>query len=79
MKQTAVEWFFKCLFEEHGEFTLEQIKTDNPKLWEIYQQAKEMFEEQITDAFNNGFSTTQWDKIKENKAKQYYYETFKSE
>jgi hypothetical protein len=37
-----------------------------------------MEKEQIIDAFNNGFSTTQWDKIKENKAEQYYNETFKN-
>jgi hypothetical protein len=48
-EKTAVEWFFKCLFEKHGEFTLEQIKTDNPKLWEVYQQAKEMEKENTID------------------------------
>lgn len=67
MKQTAVE-FLESQYNFHGELK----KTD-------FEQAKEMFEEQIKDAFEKGFLTTQWDKTKENKAEQYYNETFKSE
>jgi hypothetical protein len=80
MKQTAVEWFFKCLFEEHGEFTFEQIKTDNPKLWEIYQQAKEMDKQQIILSHINGQSEFDKGAISENTKKlatEYYNQTFK--
>jgi predicted secreted protein len=70
MKQTAVEWLVQQLSKE---WQLEDRDLH------LIQQAKEMEKEQIIDAFNNGFSTTQWDKIKENKAEQYYNETFKSE
>ena len=81
MKKTAVEWFFKCLFEEHGEFTLEQIKTGNPKLWEIYQQAKEMEKKQIIESYCQGcFDIIQDENIfPRETAEQYYNETFKSE
>jgi hypothetical protein len=66
---TAVEWLTEKLRIEFG-FAFSN---------NILEQAKEMEKEQIINAFNNGFSTTQWDKIKENKAEQYYNETFKSE
>ena len=49
MKQTAVEWFFKYLFEKHGKFTLEEIEKDNPKLFDAYIQAKEMEKENTID------------------------------
>ena len=70
MKQTAVEWLIE-------ELEMNILWTDKAR--KAVQQAKEMEKEQIIDAFNNGFSTTQWDKIKENKAEQYYNETFKTE
>lgn len=38
----------------------------------------EMEKQQIIDSFNKGFITDQWDKSKENKAEQYYNETFKN-
>jgi hypothetical protein len=65
---TAVEW----LVQRYNDSLLK----DNFISPEEFQRAKEMEKQQITDAFNNGFSTTQWDKIKENKAEQYYNETF---
>lgn len=71
MKQTAVEWFFWKLY------VLKEVKYES--IMELYEQAKEMEKEQIIEAFNKGFATPQWDKEKENKAKQYYDETFKSE
>jgi lipoate-protein ligase A len=77
MEQTAVEWYSNKLLEILGEsvnnFTTEQTMANHYAL----EQAKEMFEKQIEDAFEKGFITTQWDKTKENKAEQYYNETFK--
>jgi hypothetical protein len=70
MKKTAVEWLIE-------ELEMNILWTDKAR--KAVYKAKEMEKEQIIDAFNNGFSTTQWDKIKENKAEQYYNETFKSE
>ena len=76
MEQTAVEWYSNKLLEILGEsvnnFTTEQTMANHYAL----EQAKEMFEKQIEDAFEKGFITTQWDKTKENKAEQYYNETF---
>ena len=70
-KLTAVEWL--------------QVEIDNKDMGEIpmwiYQfieQAKEMEKKQIERAFEKGFITTQWDKTKENKAEEYYNETFKN-
>jgi hypothetical protein len=40
--------------------------------------AKKMEKQQIENAFEKGFITTQWDKTKENKAEQSYKETFKN-
>jgi hypothetical protein len=68
--KTAVEWLI-----ENSHI----IPKNELNKRELIKQAKEMEKEQIIDAFNNGFSTTQWDKIKENKAEQYYNKTFKSE
>lgn len=71
MEQTAVEWFADRI--KHGGLVSKK------QFDELLNQAKEMFEKQIEDAFEKGFLTTQWDKTKENKAKQYYNQTFKSE
>jgi hypothetical protein len=64
---TAVEWLAEVVAE------MGYISTV------ILEQAKEMEKRQIIDSFNKGFITDQWDKSKENKAEQYYNETFKSE
>lgn len=69
-QQTAVEYLYKII---HARIHIDK------DLSEYLEQAKEIFEQQIENAFNKGFSTTQWDKTKENKAEQYYNETFKSE
>lgn len=66
---TAVEWIEETIGKDNmGNF-----------LKDVLEKAKEMEKEQIMDAFNQGFATPQWDKEKENKAKQYYEKTFKSE
>lgn len=70
---------FKTLFEEHGEFTMQEIETENPKLWAVYQQAKQMEEQQHRNTFNAGFVTIKWDKENEDVFKQYYNETFNTD
>ena len=71
MKQTAVEYAIQGIEKLAGI----KIARDEYLLQETYI----IFEQQIIDAFEKGFLTTQWDKTKENKAEQYYNETFKSE
>ena len=66
MERTAVEW----LIEQWP-----VLESQIPET--ILNQAKEIFEKQIEEAFEKGFITTQWDKTKENKAEQYYIKTFK--
>ena len=67
-QKTAVQWL------------VEKIQQANPtfKFDALIREAKAMEKKQIENAFNQGFSTPQWDKSKENKAEQYYNETFKS-
>ena len=68
---TAVEWIEGYLKKfNHIQESL--------SLRKAFEQAKEMEKQQIIDAFNKGFITDQWDKSKENKAEQYYNETFKN-
>jgi len=66
--KTAVEWFFEQIMYADVDI----------KVWrEIYDQAKEMFEEQIKDAYNDGVND---ECIGGSKTpEQYYKETFKSE
>ena len=65
---TAVEWFYQKILSK-------DIK-------EVFEQAKEMEKEQITDAWDNGFANG-FDLGKHNDnpypddAEQYYNETFK--
>jgi len=61
---TAVEWLVEQIIKENGLLHLD------------LEAAKEMEKQQIVSAFNKGFVTDQWDKSKENKAKQYYNEKF---
>lgn len=71
MKQiTAVEWLINKLITEN-EVTL---KGENYKLFEI---AKEIQKEQIKDAHRRGLSNSF--SIRDEKAEQYYNETYKSE
>lgn len=44
MKQSSIEWFFEQL-----EFN------ESVSRYELFEQAKEMHEQEITDAWNNGF------------------------
>jgi len=61
---TAVEWLVEQIIKENGLLHLD------------LEAAKQMEKQQIVSAFNKGFVTDQWDKSKENKAKQYYNEKF---
>jgi hypothetical protein len=71
MEKTAVEFLSETFGKHFGTGWLvdETIKKE-------IEQANEIFEKQIEEAFEKGFITTQWDKTKENKAEQYYNETF---
>ena len=76
MKQSAVEWLAEQF--EKTVFYSEEAKENTIK------QAKEMFEEQITDAYqngdNNGADRIYYHSDRDDKsAQQYYNETFKSE
>jgi hypothetical protein len=75
-KQTATEWLFKKLWDE---------PKDKLTWYAILKQAEEMFEEQITDAWQHGFD---WGMMEQSLAEQgkestlidakhYYNETFK--
>jgi len=75
--KTAVEWL-------EFEINRRGPKEDNPPQWlkELYEQAKEMFEEQVTLSHINGQSEFDKGAISENTKKlatEYYNETFKSE
>jgi hypothetical protein len=75
MKQTAVEWQFEQFFNSfekfnNGECTFNDYLKRN---LEIRKQAKEMEEEQLKDAWDNGCGYLQ-----EN-SQQYYNETFKQQ
>ena len=63
MKQTAVEWLY------------DQIENKGKSIYEILEQAKARFEEQIKDAWFDG--VTNWDSEKD--VEDYINETFKSE
>lgn len=82
MKQTAVEWF--------GEKVLDVITTD--EFNNLLEQAKEIFEEQIQDAFDYGDMIGRAAMIREldsndkvvlkypeMSSEQYYNETYKNE
>jgi hypothetical protein len=75
MKQTAVLFMANELLHLENEFDMKLIDKNEYQIKrkQIIEQAKEMFEEQIKDAFSNGclcHSKT---------SEQYYNETFKSE
>jgi hypothetical protein len=69
MKQTAVEWFFMTM----------NIRglLPNDEIVECYEQAKEMFEKQIIEAFIEGRYKKQTSLEKYEFAEQYYNKTFK--
>jgi hypothetical protein len=72
--KTAVDWFNQQLVDKQNG------NGDNRSWEEIFEQAKEMFEQQIIDAHLKG-QREDIDFINEAKqeAEQYYNETFKSE
>lgn len=78
--KTAVEWLgneiTNRIVKRNPHDTI-IIQTQGEILIELIEQAKAMEKEQIMEAFNKGFSTFEWDKIKENKAEQYYNEIYK--
>jgi hypothetical protein len=72
MKQTAVKWLA-------DEITKRGPTENNPPQWliELYEQANEMFEQQIEDAYRSGVydggkNVSQYNM----NAEQYYNETF---
>jgi hypothetical protein len=75
MKQTAVEWLLNAIETKNG-------KEFSSYYSEFVEQAKEMEKEQIIDAHIEGqrvfdkYPHTQWTN---DKAEQYYNETFKQE
>jgi hypothetical protein len=80
MKQTAVEWLIQQLTEvDYNCINKTFLQSDKSlagyKMRELFDQAKEMFEEQIIDAYDDGNPNGFIDKDGE----QYYNETFKSE
>ena len=74
-KQTAVEWFVNKLFDASGVPVTEK---NNPKLFELINQAKAMEKEQIIEAISKG-----WDYYEDGKVRwmgeQYYNETYGGE
>jgi hypothetical protein len=80
MKKTAVEWLFEQLCSEklswnkdsNGKLFIDRITSD------IFQQAKEMEKEQITEAHTFGY-VIGGGKGDLYNPEQYYNETFKSE
>jgi hypothetical protein len=64
MKQTAVEWLEQELKERYGSINL---------IEPLFKQANEMFEQQIEDAWKDGFFE------KSDSSKIYYHKTFKIE
>lgn len=67
MKQTAIEWFAKELYEKF------EMKGDGNLFDEIFIHYKEMEKQQIIDAYNNGQQIPPFEY-----AEQYYNETFKN-
>jgi hypothetical protein len=73
-KQTAVEWLIERLTNrQNGVFDGFPIMS----LDEIYEQAKQMEKEQIKDAHRKGLSNSF--SIRDEKAEQYYNETYKQQ
>jgi hypothetical protein len=77
-KQTAVNWMANELLYLDNEYDMKLINKNEyqAKRKEIIDQAKEMFEEQIMDAYNQG-SNDYGSQCYQ--PEQYYNETFKSE
>jgi len=78
MIQTAVEWFSKLLIDELTDNGIEYLDL----VYEIIEQASELFEQQIKDAYVDGFK--ECEKIHEevffikDLSEEYYNETYKN-
>jgi len=74
MKQTAVEWLYEKIKSnidaEDGSMNMNWLYDDT------FQQAKEMEKKQIVEAYCNGCKNPLLYKTHEEKAEQYYNETF---
>ena len=69
MKQTAIEWLLEQILNNKG---VRVISTSTFYIKdEVVEQAEEMFEQQIIDAYNNGQQIPPFEY-----AEQYYNETF---
>ena len=86
MKQTAVDFYIMEQTKNELDFIKELITLDEYKTRQrnLKGQANKMFEEQIMDAFNEGFDegcryTTGFEQMLWEDDEQYYNETFKSE
>ena len=72
---TAVEWLEQQLGSKIADAN---IRISAPKFYELINQAKEMFEQQIIDAYSKGCKNPLLYSTHKEKAEQYYNETFKS-
>jgi len=75
MEQTAVEWFA-------DEITKRGPTENNPPQWliKLYEQANEMFEQQIINAWTDAkYCNTIGNEINYKDGEQYYNETFKQQ
>lgn len=77
MKQTAIEWLIEKLSYETSDGT---IISHHLIINKLVEQAKAMEKEQIKEAFDKGLITENvYYGYDDEKAEQYYNETFKSE
>jgi hypothetical protein len=79
MKQTAVEWLIDRINKVNHDY---EVGITDEGQWSIetyeaHTKAKEMFEQQIIDAWNDGLFGSL--RKGEDNAKQYYNETFKQQ
>ena len=77
-QQTAVEWFGiemgKLFAQYHGKIIC--IGEFHKKRFELEEQAKEMEQNQINDAYFQGFEDNVWDSLDDNFNLEYYNETY---
>ena len=71
-KQSSVEFFLYEMFSLLGEF--ENKALPSYKIMDLFEQAKAMHKEEITQAWKNGDG--QFDNVAEKMSLEYYNETF---
>jgi hypothetical protein len=78
-KQTAVEWFSDNVWKLKSQLENKEITLNNfcSLYFELYEQAKEMEKEQITDAFKEGNLYHGW--ALKHEPEQYYNKTYKKD